>query len=1185
MRFTDGVFAMRVSWLECVIWIVCLHGNHFAPITGDCNVQREGFVMKNRIYTILTGLFIAICFLSALSGVSADTLVVPVPEQVFSVSRDGDFQRLSVEGYGYLNHPGAPELPSRIYAVALPPGTTLETLEIRTGPAIAVPGRFNIQPVDIPRVITGKNPVHYARDFTAFQKTYETVYHTDSWYPAELFGLEGSAHLRRYNLINVRVTPFQYNPVSGELKYYPSPVIEITTRQGDVDETLLSDLAPGIENRACDFILNYRECREWYGEGNGSRGLHDFVIITTADLVNAVNDLVIYETTKGRTVEVVTVDWIDVNYSGVDLAQKMRNFLREKYPSAQWGIEDVLLVGHHSDVPMRLTDQDLGYGKPRTDFYFAELSEPDNVNWDHDGDGNYWEDADSADYYSEINVGRIPWSDYSTVQNICQKSISYEMNDDPGFKKNILLLGGYFWDDTDNAVLMEAKVDQEWMSDWTMTRMYEQNADYYSSYACDYELNHTNVMNQWSNGTYAFVNWAGHGTETSSHIYGIGAPAFITSSDCNSLNDSYPAIIFADACSNSDTDYVNIGAAMLKRGGVGFVGATKVALGEPGWTGPMSGSSQSLDYYFTTGVTSGDYSQGASIQRALLTVYQNSGWSYNKYEIAEWNLWGNPDLGMAPVISGDGAIFLDKSMYAPGSEILVSVRDMDLNLSPTTLDSVDVTVITSSGDTETLVLTETEVSSGVLDNTILLVTGSVIPQNGVLETGGSGTLTGIYIDADDGHGGFNVEKSAEATIDGVPPVISQLEISGISDDGFTVSWSTDEFADSYLVYGTVSPDTRLGSDVMVQNHEVSITGLDPCTFYVFYVESTDEAGNTAIEDNSGSFYNQQTYQMFTIQTTDMNTDPGWDISGGLWAWGSPTGSGGDHGYPDPSSGFTGSSVYGYNLSGDYTNNMPERHLTTTAIDCSAYDNVKLSFRRWLGVERSIYDHASVRVSSNGSNWQTIWSNPDVELSDNAWSLQEFDITDPAAGSSTVYIRWTMGDSDGGWVYCGWNIDDVMILSSEPCGGPTPTPRPTYTPAPATPTGTPAPTFTPTAAPATPTPGVFYVDLELNKTTFTGGDDFLLTCRSYNPGSEITLDQYILLDAVGQYFFWPDWTVSPACRLTTVPQGTSPSETILSFTWPEGNMGQISGLHFWAAFLDPSTNTLVGELDFVEFGYE
>jgi hypothetical protein len=131
-------------------------------------------------------------------------------------------------------------------------------------------------------------------------------------------------------------------------------------------------------------------------------------------------------------------------------------------------------------------------------------------------------------------------------------------------------------------------------------------------------------------------------------MYSKGS-AFVDSATCNYLNDNYSAIIFADACSNSDTDYLNIGQAMLKQGGVGFLGSTKVALGCPGWSGPNSGSSQSLDYYFTTCVTSGDYSIGQAHQWALYEMYTNGLWSYQKYEGFEWGaLWGNPDLAMLP---------------------------------------------------------------------------------------------------------------------------------------------------------------------------------------------------------------------------------------------------------------------------------------------------------------------------------------------------------------------------------------------------------------------------------------------------------------------------------------------------------------------------------------------------------
>ena len=85
---------------------------------------------------------------------------------------------------------------------------------------------------------------------------------------------------------------------------------------------------------------------------------------------------------------------------------------------------------------------------------------------------------------------------------------------------------------------------------------------------------------------------------------------------------------------------------MLQQGAVGFGGATKVAMGSGGWNDPSDGSSQSLDYWFTTGVTSGYYTQGASLQRALRKMYVDGGWYYNHYETYEWTLWGNPGLGL-----------------------------------------------------------------------------------------------------------------------------------------------------------------------------------------------------------------------------------------------------------------------------------------------------------------------------------------------------------------------------------------------------------------------------------------------------------------------------------------------------------------------------------------------------------
>ncbi len=579
------------------------------------------------------------------------TISQAIPIGTYEIRQTADGQEVYVEDFGRLLVPGKPNLPSRIFAIAIPPGAEVTRVTFDLGEGIILPGTYKVPPSTLPRIVGQENPALYEKDRLMYEENYSSVYGSDDPYPASVGEFLRTAGLRKYNLVDVRITPFVYHPQSGRLTYYPQVTVNIsyTFPKDFSSNQIIADNQPRKERFAQEIALNYHQAQDWYPEVTGNKDSYDFVIITLPLLEASVTPLVNWETLKGRSVNVVTTTWINANYTGYDLAEKMRNFLRDKYPSEQWGIEDVLLVGDYDDVPMRRCWQDVGYGNPETDYYYAELSLPDASSWDSDVDRRWGENTDPIDFYSEVNVGRIPWSSATTVQHICEKSVAYEANDDPGFKKNMLLLGAFFWSDTDNAVLMETKINQFWMADWTFTKMYEQG---YSTYPSDYNLRYTNVRSVWSSGQYAFVNWAGHGSAYASYIMYSTGEAFVSTSICSYLNDDYPAIVFADACSNSDTDYDNIGQMMLQRGAIGFLGATKVAYGSGAWSQPSDGSSQSLDYYFTTRVTSGSYTQGEAHQWALTYMYTHGLWYQVKYEMFEWGaLWGNPNLGMAPVVT------------------------------------------------------------------------------------------------------------------------------------------------------------------------------------------------------------------------------------------------------------------------------------------------------------------------------------------------------------------------------------------------------------------------------------------------------------------------------------------------------------------------------------------------------
>jgi murein tripeptide amidase MpaA len=172
---------------------------------------------------------------------------------------------------------------------------------------------------------------------------------------------------------------------------------------------------------------------------------------------------------------------------------------------------------------------------------------------------------------------------------------------------------------------------------------------------------------------------------------------------------------------------------------------------------------------------------------------------------------------------------------------------------------------------------------------------------------------------------------------------------------------------------------------------------------------------------------------------DFEIDPGWTIApGSEWEWGTPQGRGTVS--KDPTSAFSGTKVYGYDLSnnGEYAVSMPPTYLTSTPIDCTGRYGVRLSFWRWLGVESSFnFDEATLEVSNDGGTWTMLFraTATGANIIDTAWKYQEFDISAVADNQPTVYLRWGIGPTDEAVTYCGWNIDDVGLYATACVSGP------------------------------------------------------------------------------------------------------------------------------------------------------
>lgn len=154
------------------------------------------------------------------------------------------------------------------------------------------------------------------------------------------------------------------------------------------------------------------------------------------------------------------------------------------------------------------------------------------------------------------------------------------------------------------------------------------------------------------------------------------------------------------------------------------------------------------------------------------------------------------------------------------------------------------------------------------------------------------------------------------------------------------------------------------------------------------------------------------------------------LAPGGWAFGEPNGSGGaEAGFPDPTSGYTGSEVYGVNLDGDYSPLVGgPYYLEFGPIYCADHTRVTLSFQRWLNSAPEVRNTVEVRNADTG--WSVLWSSPSgAPITDDGWQYCEYDITEWAACHSHVYLRWGYEVLAETTAYSGWNLDDITLLGA------------------------------------------------------------------------------------------------------------------------------------------------------------
>jgi hypothetical protein len=370
---------------------------------------------------------------------------------------------------------------------------------------------------------------------------------------------------------------------------------------------------------------------------------------------------------------------------------------------------------------------------------------------------------------------------------------------------------------------------------------------------------------------------------------------------------------------------------------------------------------------------------------------------------------------LAPGANGKGAIFLDNTVYTTNDAVTVEVGDSDLAGTGQTQVSF---VASSRTNRANVTLFETT-HPGLFAGTITLVGGGATTNQLLVRNGD--TITATYFDASN-----NTNVTATASIDTVPPVISQVAATTDYSNA-KVTWLTSKPADSSVQYSeSPLPDRSSYVSTLVTNHAVTVSGLSANRTYYYQVVSTDQAGNTIVDDNNGN--------LFTFQTLKAPTPPWFDnLESGASGWSV---------VPDPVNGsdinwtlgtpnnalvtaaHSGTNAWGSDLDGNQNFFLASSYLYAPVIDLSGLTSATLTFYDACDFSQ-IYEDGVVYISTNSSTPPgNLPMAADLTGAVDNWDQETVDLT-PWVGQTVQVVFYYEGVAFGDTIY-GWTIDDIRI---------------------------------------------------------------------------------------------------------------------------------------------------------------
>lgn len=561
------------------------------------------------------------------------------PDDIRIEYKDG-YSFLSLKGWIFDNPVGAPQIPSFPYAIILPENAEVVRVDVTYGDSTIIPLDKPVYPTQPPQILLFK------KDNIPFYPPKSSFYAL-SQYPLVEKSEFSWGNLGCRTSVNIILRPIRYLPHANLLLFFKKAEISIEYHPEPKPISITK------ENQI------------------------EYLIITSELLIDEFQKLKQWKEKKGLQTEIRTKEWIEINYSGRDLAEKIRNYLKELRKDS--GLVWVLLGGDTKIIPVRKAfamSCKAGF-HPRedslpVDLYFSDL----DGDWDANKNGVFGEVEDNVDLYPDVWVGRAPVKSEYEVKIFIQKLLDYETNPNRDYQNNLLFLGEILWHEpfTDGGKGKD-RIDSLCIPDnYSITKLYQSKGN----------ENPNSVKKEIEKGK-GFINHSGHGWID---VMSVG-DGRLTNSDMLYLkNERKYGILFSVGCWTGAFDYECIGEVFVKNpkgGGIAYIGNSSYGWGSPG--NPGFGYSDIFDEEFCRKVfmeKEQHIGKALAEAKAKFIPYSKNHniYRWHQYQI---NLLGDPELTLWLFPPKKLEVVLP-NFATPGETFHIQVLDSSSNMVATLTD-------------------------------------------------------------------------------------------------------------------------------------------------------------------------------------------------------------------------------------------------------------------------------------------------------------------------------------------------------------------------------------------------------------------------------------------------------------------------------------------------------------------